>query len=144
MVWRKLALLIASLTAWQAVAQECALGMGGTPPEQIAELFQLEDWQQQRMHTWLEALEAENAPLQKKLDSLLEVHPQETPEQLTALGQKFEAIKEQMVGNSLRFDRLLLGIFRPGQYRKYEAVCREVGRTPLEPTSEAMLGPEDN
>ncbi|MEJ2585312.1 MAG: hypothetical protein P8Z38_09800 [Robiginitalea sp.] len=27
----------------------------------------------------------------------------------------------------------------PGQYRKYEAICREVGRMPLEPTSEALL-----
>jgi hypothetical protein len=118
--------------------------MGGTPPGQIARLFQLEEWQQKRMHTWVEALESENAPLQKKLDSLLEAHPQETPEQLTALGQKFEAIKELMVGNSLRYDRLLLGIFRPAQYRKYEAICREVGRMPLEPTSEEMLKIEDN
>ena len=144
MVFRNLALLITSLITCQAVSQDCALGMGGTPPEQIAEVFQLEDWQQQRMNTWVEALESENAPLQKKLDSLLEAHPQQTPDQLTALGQKFEAIKEQMVGNSLRYDRLLLGIFRPSQYRKYEAICREVGRMPLEPTSEAMLQIEDN
>jgi hypothetical protein len=137
-------LLITCLMTLQAGAQDCALGMGGTPPEQIAELFHLEDWQQQRMHAWADALEAENAPLQKSLDSLLEAHPQETPEQLTALGQKFEAIKERMVGNSLRYDRLLLGIFRPGQYRKYEAICREVGRMPLEPTSEAMPKLEEN
>lgn len=136
--------LIASLIAVKAGAQDCALGIGGTPPEQIAAFFQLEDWQQQRMHFWVEALEAENAPLQKKLDSLLQAHPQETPEQLTALGQKFEAIKERMVGNSLRYDRLLLGIFRPGQYRKYEAICQEVGRVPLEPTSEALLRLEDH
>ena len=136
MPWKNVMLLIVSLITWQAGAQDCALGMGGTPPEQIAALFQLEDWQQQRMQAWVEALEAENVPLQKKLDSLLEVHPQETPEQLTALGQKFEAIKERMVGNSLRYDRLLLGILRPAQYRKYEAICEEVGRLPLEPASE--------
>ena len=144
MDWRNVVLLITSLIASQAVAQDCALGMGGTPPEQIAELFQLEDWQQQRMQAWVEALEAENAPLQKKLDSLLEVHPQETPEQLTALGQKFEAIKERMVGNSLRYDRLLLGILRPAQYRKYEAICEEVGRLPLEPTPEERPQLEKN
>jgi hypothetical protein len=136
--------LIVSLIALKATAQDCALGMGGTPPEQIAEFFQLEDWQQQRMHTWVAALEAENAPLQQKLDSLLQAHPQETPEQLTALGQKFEAIRERMVGNSLRYDRLLLGIFRPGQYRKYEAICQDVGRVPLEPTSEDLLRMDEN
>ena len=136
--------LIVSLITLKAAPQDCALGIGGTPPEQIAEFFQLEDWQQQRMHTWVAALEAENAPLQQKLDSLLQAHPQETPEQLTALGQKFEAIKERMVGNSLRYDRLLLGIFRPGQYRKYEAICQDVGRVPLEPTSEALLRMDEN
>ena len=65
-------------------------------------------------------------------------------QQLTALGQKFEAIKEQMVANSMRYDRLLLGIFRPGQYRKYEAMCREVNRLPLEPTSKAFLEYNEN
>jgi len=144
MFWRNVKLLILGLITWQAGAQDCALGMGGTPPEQITELFQLEDWQQQRMHSWVEALEAENAPLQKKLDSLLQAHPQQTPEQLTALAQKFEAIKERMVGNSLRYDRLLLGIFRPVQYRKYEAICREVGRMPLEPASEALPRSDEN
>ncbi len=144
MSWRNALFLITCLTAWQASAQDCALGMGGTDPEKIAELFQLEDWQQKRMHSWVEALEAENTPLQIKLDSLLQAHPQQTPEQLTALGQKYEAIKERMVGNSLRYDRLLLGIFRPAQYRKYETICREVGRMPLEPTSEQLLRLEDH
>ena len=137
-------MLVLVLVSFQASAQDCALGLGGTDPGQIAELFQLEEWQQQRMQRWVEALEAENAPLQQKLDSLLAVHPQQTPEDLTALGQKFEAIKEQMVGNSRRYDRLLLGIFRPAQYRKYEAMCREVDRMPLEPTSEAFLRAGEN
>ena len=141
---RTIFLLIVTLATWQAGAQDCALGMGGTDPQQIAALFQLDDWQQERMHRWVEALESENTPLQQKLDSLLETHPQETPEQLTALGQKFEAIKEQMVLNSLKYDRLLLGIFRPVQYRKYEAMCREVNRMPLEPTSEVFLQSEKN
>ena len=130
---RTIFLSIVSLAGWQAGAQDCALGMGGTDPQQIAALFQLEDWQQERMHRWVEALESENAPLQQKLDSLLESHPQETPEQLTALGQKYEAIME-----------LLLGIFRPVQYRKYEAICREVNRMPLEPTSEVFLQSDNN
>ncbi len=144
MFWRNLTVLVLGLVTWQASAQDCALGLGGTDPAQIAELFELEQWQQQRMQKWVEALEAENAPLQQKLDSLLAAHPQQTPEDLTALGQKFEAIKETMVGNSLRYDRLLLGIFRPGQYRKYEAMCREVDRMPLEPTSEVFLRAGEN
>ena len=124
--------------------QDCALGMGGSDPEIIIEVFELDDSQQDRMQFWIAALEKENAPLQQQLDSLLSTHPQETPEELTALGQKYEEIKERMVGNSLRYDQLLLGIFRPGQYRKYEALCEEVGQFPLEPTSPAMMKEKEN
>ena len=65
-------------------------------------------------------------------------------EQLTALGQEFERIKEPMVANSLRYDQLLLGIFRPGQYRQYEAMYDKIGRYPLGPISESMTKPEEN
>ena len=123
-------------------SQDCALGMGGSDPQTIIRAFELDEFQQGRMQKWIEALEAENAPLQIQLDSLLASHPQETPEQLTALGQKFEAIKERMVQNSLKYDQLLLGVFRPGQYRRYEELCEEVGQFPLEPLSEATLKEE--
>ena len=124
--------------------QDCVLGLGGTDPTIIAKAFELDKMQQKRMHRWLAALEAENAPLQPQLDSLLEAHPKDTPEQLTALGQKFETIKEKMIGNSIRYDQLLLGTFRPAQYRKYEAMCDEIGHYPLEPTSEAFLKAEED
>ncbi len=122
--------------------QDCALGLGGSDPQVIIEAFELDDFQQGRMKMWIEALETENTPLQQQLDSLLASHPQETPEELTALGQKYEGIKERMVRNSLRYDQLLLGIFRPGQYRRYEELCEEVGQFPLEPLSEALLKDE--
>ena len=140
----KLFVSLMVLVTTGVLGQDCALGMGGSDPEQIVEVFELDDFQQDRMQFWIEALEKENAPLQQQLDSLLSTHPQETPEELTALGQKYEEIKERMVGNSLRYDQLLLGIFRPGQYRKYEALCEEVGQFPLEPTSPAMLKEKEN
>lgn len=122
-----------------AAAQDCTLGLGGTDPDQIIGAFQLDPGQQEKLQVWVEALGQENEPLQKKLDSLLAAHPQRTPEELTALGQKYENIKEQMVANSASYDRLLLGIFRPQQYRVYIAMCREVARLPLQPASMAIL-----
>lgn len=114
--------------------------MGGADPNQIIEAFELDPGQQEKLLSWVAALDEENAPLQQKLDSLLAAHPQGTPEDLTALGQKYEAIKEHMVGNSTRYDRLLLGILRPSQYRAYESLCRQVGRLPLAPVTRAMPG----
>lgn len=144
MKWKKTAFLALGLIALQTAAQDCALGLGGTDPKQIVAFFDLEPWQEQRMQRWLDSLAVKNGPLQVRLDSLLKVHPQHTPEELTALGQKYEAIKEEMVSNSQMYDRLLLGILLPRQYRKYEAMCREVSRLPLEPTSEAFPGEPKN
>ena len=120
--------------------EDCALGLGGADPKQLIEAFELDAGQQEKLLAWVAALQEENAPLQQKLDSLLAAHPQQTPEDLTALGQKFEAIKGHMVGNSARYDRYLLGILRPSQYRAYESLCRQVGRLPLEPASPGLQG----
>jgi hypothetical protein len=123
----------------QGFSQDCPLGLGGTDPRQIARVFEFDQAQQQRMMQWVDSLELKNAPLQLKLDELLATHPQQTPDQLTAMGQKYEIIKEEMVRNSRLYDRLLLGIFRPAQYRKYEELCSELDLYPLEPTSPALL-----
>ncbi|MGB5403361.1 MAG: hypothetical protein WBN13_05250 [Robiginitalea sp.] len=125
-------------------SQECPLGLGGTDPQQIAKVFEFDTAQEQRMLKWVDSLEQKNAPLQLELDELLASHPQQTPEQLTAMGQKYEEIKEKMVRNSRFYDRLLLGIFRPVQYRKYEELCAELDLYPLEPTSEALLKGQEN
>jgi hypothetical protein len=139
MDWKTAACLALGWIALQGYAQDCALGLGGTDPKQIIDFFELEPWQEQRMERWLDSLTRKNSPLQQKLDFLLQTHPQQTPEELTALGRKYEAIQAEMVANSQMYDRLLLGILLPRQYRKYEATCREVDRLPLEPTSEAFL-----
>lgn len=124
--------------------QDCPLGLGGTDPQQITKVFEFDSAQEERMMKWVDSLEQKNAPLQLELDELLASHPQQTPEQLTAMGQKYEEIKEKMVRNSRFYDRLLLGIFRPAQYRKYAELCAELDLYPLEPTSEVFLKGEEN
>ncbi|MEJ2162822.1 MAG: hypothetical protein P8X60_05735 [Robiginitalea sp.] len=137
-------LILIGMIAGRLHGQDCALGIGGTDPGQIMEVFELDDDQKEQLQHWVQALESENTPLQKTLDSLLAIHPQETPEQLTALGRKFENIKEKMVMNSLRYDQLLLGIFRPGQYRKYEILCKQIGKLPLEPATPTVIKEKGN
>lgn len=127
-----------------AQSQDCPLGLGGTDPQQIAKVFEFDTAQEERMLNWVDSLEQKNTPLQLELDELLASHPQQTPDQLTAMGQKYEEIKEKMVRNSRFYDRLLLGIFRPAQYRKYAELCTELDLYPMEPTSEAFLKDKEN
>ncbi|MGA9239504.1 hypothetical protein [Robiginitalea sp.] len=143
MKWRNL-FLVGFFWATGVRGEDCPVGLGGTDPQQIAKVFEFDTTQEQRMLNWVDSLEQKNAPLQLELDELLASHPQQTPEQLTAMGQKYEEIKEKMVRNSLFYDRLLLGIFRPAQYRKYAELCAELDLYPLEPTSETFLKGEEN
>ena len=140
MFWKNLFIGILGLAIGHSYGQDCPLGLGGTDPQQIAKVFEFDVNQQERMLQWVDSLETKNGPLQTKLDELLASHPQRTPDELSAMGQKSAALKEEMVRNSRFYDRLVLGIFRPAQYRKYEELCAELDLYPLEPTSQAMLG----
>ena len=119
-----------------AGAQQCTLGIGGRDTDVIIQVFGLSDQQQQKLQAWAEALEAENSPLEAQARTLLDSHPQSTLEELAALGQKYEQIKEAMLENARRYDRLLLGTFSERQYQRYAELCREVGRQPMAPLGE--------
>ena len=141
---RNLFFILCCFTLLQVSGQDCPLGLGGTDPQKIASVFEFDTRQQERMLQWVDSLEQKNTPLQKRLDELLASHPQQTPDQLSSMGQKYEEIKEEMVRNSRYYDRLLLGIFLPAQYGKYEEFCLQLELYPLEPTSQAMLKARKN
>ncbi len=117
-------------------AQECTLGIGGKDTDLIIQVFMLSAEQQQKLHGWADALEAENSPLEAQARVLLDTHPQGSPEDLAALGHKYEEIKEAMLANARKYDRLLLGTFNPGQYQRYSDLCGEVNRRPMTPLHE--------
>ncbi len=125
----------------QASSQECALGIGGKDTELIIQVFQLNDLQQQKLREWTEELESTNSELQEKARVLLETHPQTTTEEVEVLGAKYREIKDVMLANSLRYDRLLLGTFNELQYRRYVELCQEVYRAPMAPEADTSGGP---
>ncbi len=134
---QKFFLLLALWSLMPAVfSQECTLGIGGKDTDLIIQVFMLNAGQQQKLHQWAEALEAENGPLEDRARVLLDTHPQSTPEDLAALGHKYEEIKEAMLANARKYDRLLLGTFNPGQYQRYSDLCGEVDRRPMLPLPE--------
>lgn len=114
-------------------AQECTLGVGGRDTDLIVQVFQLDSLQQARLLQWGEELRAVNAPLEERARQLLDAHPQQSDEDLAALGHKYDEIKAEMVANAAHYDRLLLGTFNDLQYARYAELCREVLRTPLPP-----------
>ena len=131
-----LLLLAFCALSFPVVAQQCTLGIGGRDTDVIIQVFGLSDDQRQKLQAWAAALEAENSPLEDQARTLLDSHPQSTLEELAALGQKYEQIKEAMLENARRYDRLLLGTFSERQYQRYAELCREVGRQPMAPLSE--------
>jgi hypothetical protein len=116
-----------------ATAQDCTLGLGGKDSDLIIQVFDLDSTQQAGLRTLAIALKAENDHLEEKAQTLLDTHPQNSEEALASLGSQYQTIKDQMVENAARYDRLLLGLFNPDQYALYRELCLEVVREPLTP-----------
>lgn len=114
-------------------AQDCTLGVGGRDTDLIIRAFQLTQEQQDKLAHWTRSLDGENGPLQEEAQRLLVSHPQQTTEQVEELGRKYRKIKETMLSNAARYDRLLLGTFNQEQYARYVDLCREVFRNPMTP-----------
>ncbi|WP_088341782.1 hypothetical protein [Robiginitalea sediminis] len=126
-------LLALFLGSFLVQAQDCTLGIGGRDTDMIIAVFELDSVQQSRLSQWTKELEAVNTPLEEKARILLDTHPQKSDEDLAALGQKFDVLKQEMIANATRFDRLLLGTFNEAQYERYAQLCREVYRAPMAP-----------
>lgn len=128
--------LLTLLSTGMLSAQDCTLGVGGRDTDLIIQAFQLTQGQQEKLSQWTLALEQENGPLQEEAQRLLVSHPQQTTEQVEELGRKYRKIKETMLANAARYDRLLLGTFNQEQYNRYAELCREVFRDPMAPLRE--------
>lgn len=120
-------------------AQDCTLGIGGKDSDLIIQVFDLDSTQQASLMTLAKALKVENDLLEKKAQTLLDTHPQNNEEALASLGSQYQTIKDAMVENAARYDRMLLGVFNQRQYDLYRELCQEVLRAPMTP-----ILPEDS
>lgn len=116
--------------------QDCTLGLGGKDSEIIRQVFQLNASQTQKMRAWEAELNLANEALEQEAVILLDTHPQNTLEELEALGKKYGKIRDAMVANAKSYDQLLLGTFNQRQYDLYLQLCREAVRNPLPPSVE--------
>lgn len=111
--------------------EDCSLAIGVTDTDTIIQIFQLREEQVQKLEEYKAALELEIKLLDEERQNLFEHHPQSTPEELTALGEKHRVLEEKIKQVFLKYDLRLLALFNEKQYDRYKALCKEVSRIPL-------------
>lgn len=115
-----------------AVAQDCTLGVGYADNTTLGSVFQLNEQQKELLAQFSTASRIANKELEAKAFDLRENHPQKTPDQLLLFNQKYDSIKLQMAQQATLFDKKLITIFNEKQYARYQQLCAEVKRIPLQ------------
>ena len=111
--------------------EDCSLAIGVTDTDTIIQIFQLKEEQITKLEEFKVALELEIKFLDEERQNLFENHPQSTPEELTALGEKHRVLEDKIKQVFLKYDLQLLALFNEKQYDRYAALCQEVSRIPL-------------
>lgn len=116
----------------EAFAQEdCYLGIGGKDDETIIEVFQLNDFQVEKMRNWAAELKYRNSFLIDQAKYLLKKHEQSSPEDLLAMSYEYRDLLDSMKSNMIMLDRRLLSLFNNDQYNLYVKLCNATSRSPI-------------
>lgn len=119
------------LSSFLGISQDCTLDVGGANTDVIVSVFQLNANQTAKLESLKGDYVVQQKTLQEELESLLEKHPQSTPEELTILGEKYAVLQQNLVSLSKSTDKELLQIFNERQYNRYLELCREAIRKPI-------------
>lgn len=119
------------LTSFVGLSQDCTLDAGGGNTDMIVSVFQLNANQTAKLESLKGDYGVKEKALQDEIESLLEKHPQSTPEELTRLGEKYAVLEQNLVTLSKTTDTELLQIFNERQYNRYLELCREAIRKPI-------------
>lgn len=126
-----LVFLLVLLSTMVISAQDCTLDVGGKNTETLIRIFQLNSPQISQMETLQAELNVETKTIEEAIQKLFDTQPQSTPEELTALTDKYKVLKEKMVNASAATDKKLLELFNEKQYERYVALCNEAFRRPI-------------
>ncbi len=124
--------LITVLAAYGVQGQDCTLGLGGSDSGVIVQVFQLNEEQQSKMQGWEGELQRYHEGMADKIRQLFDTHPQNTTEELQQLASKYRVLKDEIVATAVAYDRKLLAIFNQRQYQRYQELCQEAGRQPMD------------
>ncbi len=128
---RFLPVLIFSFFSFLGIAQDCTLGLNEKSSELFIKIFQLNEAQVSKMEKWQTELQLETKTIEEEIENLLASQPQSTPEELTALADKYLVLQQKIVDASRATDELMLSTFNEKQYKRYLMLCYEVIRRPI-------------
>lgn len=110
---------------------DCILGVGGPDEEIIAQVFQLNDEQREKLKSWSAELKVRNEILSDQAEFLMKQNEESSPEVLMTVSQKYRAIQDSMEQNVRMMDKRLLTIFNNKQYQYYIKLCGELSLRPI-------------
>ncbi|MFD2101151.1 hypothetical protein [Flagellimonas iocasae] len=120
------------LLNFSAFAQDdCLLGIGGKDDEVIAEVFQLNDEQQEKLRNWSAELKIRNGILKEKADFLIKKHEESSIEELLKVSPEYGNILDSMKQNVRMMDKRLLATLNPKQYEFYMELCSKLTLRPI-------------
>ncbi|MGW9686948.1 hypothetical protein [Flagellimonas sp. 2504JD1-5] len=111
--------------------QECALGIGGGNDDAIAEVFQLNELQLEKLKNWSAELKVRNQYLKDQAKFLLKRNAQSSPEDLLSMSHKYRGLLDSMRQNVRMLDKRLLSIFNNKQYNLYMELCEQMMLRPI-------------
>lgn len=111
--------------------QECALGIGGGNDDSIAEVFQLNESQLEKLKNWSAELTYRNELLKDQAKFLLKRNAESSPEAMLSLSYKYRGLLDSMKQNVRMLDKRLLSIFNDKQYNLYMELCGQMMLQPI-------------
>ncbi len=134
-IWMKLhvalVLLFGFLSHSVRPQADCLLGVGITENEVIADIFQMNDSQQEQLVNLAAELKYRNEILNNQLKNLYDRHPQNTVDGLNEMALKYRGIMDSMQSIQSMIDKRILSLFNPKQYELYIELCHQASRSPF-------------
>ncbi|WP_414002649.1 hypothetical protein [Maribacter sp. 2304DJ31-5] len=117
---------------WASRSQaDCVLGVGITDNVTLAEIFQLNKMQQEKLMNFSAELKYRNEILNNQLENITRRHPQSTPTELMQLANKYKGVMDSMALVQAMIDKKVLRLFNEKQYELYRNLCKEASRSPF-------------
>ncbi len=131
MNFHRVILIFICLTSFSLMSQsDCVLGVGITDNDVIAQVFQMNEMQQENLANFSAELKYRNEVLNNQLENIYTRHPQSTVEEINELAVKYRGVMDSMELIQTMIDKKVLSLFNQKQYELYLSLCQEASRSP--------------
>ena len=109
---------------------DCILGVGVTDDATIAEIFQFNELQNEKLKNLSADLKSKSDELNNELVNIKDSHPQSSVTELRQLADKYKGVMDSLGKVQATTDKKMLALFNPKQYELYQSLCKEAYRSP--------------